>query len=445
MTGRTWIRLILLGVMVLFAVGGHSALSQETVRHQGDLVIEGDEVFTIEDVIYRQRGDIIVRDNARLIIRNATLIVDQDFYLQYSIVIRDQAELVAENAVITSNFRIEVHFRNEAQGRVSRLTTDWIIPTGHSTVTITNSRIRRELIVGDQPTVSISDSTLNTLHVFLEADVVANFQGLQPGLYRSLDFGTMIASGTEPRITLENTEVQRWSINIPYHVKSITFSDSHPGKLTLKFYQSGSVQLDGLRPGFYEERSIGNVTLLRTTIDYWAISVKAWGLQLTLSTLRGGVGVYFTGGNAQVRIIDSTINLEALSYNGTLSFDQTTVQGRMVFKDSIFTVEGSLRFATEASFLTWHNTIVERTFAVLAADEDDQPLAGARITLMGADGRRVFSGTTDAQGRTEFRLSFTDDNYQDEWTLKATLPDGKVITRSIGFLTDTPIEIRAGT
>ncbi len=85
-----------------------------------------------------------------------------------------------------------------------------------------------------------------------------------------------------------------------------------------------------------------------------------------------------------------------------------------------------------------------REYGVRVKEQDGSPVSGVSVQLIAPDGQRVFSGTTDAQGRIEFSINFTDDNYQDEWVLEVTLPDGKVNTRSIGFLTDTPIEIRAG-
>jgi len=53
----------------------------------------------------------------------------------------------------------------------------------------------------------------------------------------------------------------------------------------------------------------------------------------------------------------------------------------------------------------------------------------------------IWPGKSDSKGEASFEISFNDDNYQDEWTLKATLPDGEVVTRSTGLLTDTPIVI----
>ena len=74
-------------------------------RHGGDLILQADETMSINRV-YQQEGNIVVKDNATLMIRNAELIMYQ-VKREYSIEIRDRASLIVENAkidVITDMF-----------------------------------------------------------------------------------------------------------------------------------------------------------------------------------------------------------------------------------------------------------------------------------------------------------------------------------------------------
>lgn len=75
-------------------------LLPKLITHSGDLIISGNQTFTIENCVYQQDGNIIVKDNATLLVRNATLTMAQR-EREYRIDIKNQAHLIAENARLT--------------------------------------------------------------------------------------------------------------------------------------------------------------------------------------------------------------------------------------------------------------------------------------------------------------------------------------------------------
>ncbi|GAI94326.1 unnamed protein product, partial [marine sediment metagenome] len=87
-----------------------------TPTHVGDLVVDGDDVLIIEDVFFTQVGNIQVRDNAELIIRNATLDLDQDYYHKYEIIVSDSACLLTEEAHIVSEYQFDTRLTGNAEG-----------------------------------------------------------------------------------------------------------------------------------------------------------------------------------------------------------------------------------------------------------------------------------------------------------------------------------------
>jgi len=95
------------------------------ITHSGDLIIDGNQTFTIKSCVYTQEGNIIVKDNASLVIKNAKVIMDQS-ERSYFIDIKNYAELIAENASITVSFmRYGPHYsdlnfslRNHAQATI---------------------------------------------------------------------------------------------------------------------------------------------------------------------------------------------------------------------------------------------------------------------------------------------------------------------------------------
>jgi len=74
--------------------------------HEGDIIVEGNGTFTVEDYEFNQAGNFIVKDNATLIIRNTTLIIYKpDYYADryiHGITLKDQARLMIEKANLTS-------------------------------------------------------------------------------------------------------------------------------------------------------------------------------------------------------------------------------------------------------------------------------------------------------------------------------------------------------
>lgn len=71
------------------------------VDHEGDLIIEGNNVFEIRDCEYNQTGNIIVKDSATLTIENAKLILRQPTPNKYQIAFYNNSKFIASNVTIT--------------------------------------------------------------------------------------------------------------------------------------------------------------------------------------------------------------------------------------------------------------------------------------------------------------------------------------------------------
>lgn len=88
--------------------------STKSITHEGDLVIDGNETFIIENCTYIQTGNVYVRDNARLIIKNAELQLNQTSHWQYSLEVSDNGILETRNVTIRNHlltsYRFGVYF-----------------------------------------------------------------------------------------------------------------------------------------------------------------------------------------------------------------------------------------------------------------------------------------------------------------------------------------------
>jgi len=144
-----------IGVAV-FVVATFTALylSTEPGTHRGDLVISGTHAFTIENCVYTQDGNIIVKDNASLIIKNAEVRMEQS-ERQHTVAIKNYAELIAEDATIT------VTRKKYSSGY---LYDDFNFSiSDHARATIKGTWISSPIHCYDSSQISVHDSTVEVI------------------------------------------------------------------------------------------------------------------------------------------------------------------------------------------------------------------------------------------------------------------------------------------
>lgn len=91
---------------VSFIAGKPEASQQSEVYHIGDLIVEGNETYVIENVTFRIRGGIHIRDDAKLIVRNAHVVIRDTYKDEFSINVMDMGHLIVENSVLNATYLI---------------------------------------------------------------------------------------------------------------------------------------------------------------------------------------------------------------------------------------------------------------------------------------------------------------------------------------------------
>ena len=146
-------------------------------RHIGDIILKDDDLFIIEDVYFTQKGNVFILDNATLIIRNATLNLEQADWYQYQISVNCSANLRTEEAYIISDGYFDTLLGGLSQGYFNSTyfgyegsipPTDsigFIIIEDDAVLTVDNSTLNY-LLCFDESTVSVSDSTLYSLYCY---------------------------------------------------------------------------------------------------------------------------------------------------------------------------------------------------------------------------------------------------------------------------------------
>lgn len=137
--------------IIIVVIIVNPVLAYET--HEGDIVLTGNQVLIIADTEYTQTGNIFVRDQAKLSIKNSTIIFNQRYHEEFAIYVQNNAVLELNNSTITTgilpeeNYEIKVWgFRfNDFQGEFCDLKAGlkdfWHFQNGSYDITLENTNI----------------------------------------------------------------------------------------------------------------------------------------------------------------------------------------------------------------------------------------------------------------------------------------------------------------
>ncbi|MBN2336606.1 hypothetical protein JXL21_13690 [Candidatus Bathyarchaeota archaeon] len=383
------------------------------VTHEGDLVLSGDETLVIENCTYILDGALVVRDNSRLIVRDAQLYVAEKtswHYLfdvvpvSYTVAFLNHSSLTVTNSTIVSDRLVTTGMFDHSTAQIegSDLSDAFIVCKGRSTTTIRDSKMSRVGVIQGAE-CSITDSNVT-------------------------DLGPYTASVTEwQRITGGR----------------VTVSGSRVGHLQLVFNHSRDVELTEPLPVhhklFTAEALGGECDALWATVidsDVDRLSLYAYDSDVTLANQRlhnvvvtGSLemadsrcfGLYIGEGAFEVSgcvfnrfsphtdteftLRDSKAKtLHLHMFTGIGVFEQVcaeTLDGH----ETVATVKGSLTLLNETDTGFWGRTRLERVYTVVVED-DGHAVQGAELTLLNQDGDATWRGSTDFFGEARFSLTF---------------------------------------
>ena len=446
---------------------------QCTTTHAGDLILRGNETLVIEGITYCQRGNILVQDNAKLIIRNGTLIFQQSYHAEYDLEFSGNSTLEIDNGLIESKHAYPLHFTGNSTAIVTGTTSQIDLSlaqfsmAGNSRLRLGNCNVLHLDIAGSS-LLTASRCDLNEVAI----NLTNNAQGtltVRRGHYDNWNLHTDNDLQDVPtNITLEDTRVDNWNCNVGGSA-NITFSDSEVFQLAvadkanvtvdnciigmpvIRFSTGRAIKIDGLGSGFIRDwhltsldrTSSTSLCIRNSTIEYgWMIF--SYGTPLTIKgskiTRLSLSGVYL---QATVITGSDLGDLVLNGYYGTVDFDNSAVVDLWNSRNSISHIKGTVSFSKKQPFAEegpWHNSSITREFPVLVQDRSGSPLPKTILNLYSPDGSLIWTGITDAEGKAVFELIFDDNNYEAQWALKAPSL-GPTIT--VGLLTDTPILVQA--
>ena len=284
----------------------HVIVSRNPV-HFGDLIIKGDEVFVIENVTFTQIGNIYVRDNALLIIRNAELRLNQTSWFQYGIYVSGSAALQTKNASITSQYGFEASIRDSA-----------LVNINSSIFGYAESQVTGYIFTYDNSIVTINNSTVSLIYAYEYSDV---------SIYNSV-FNYVYGSDNSV-VSIQNSNTNSLGVD---GSSLISFYHSTTSYLGLNFWDSQKATLYNLHTG---------------PVEYWNLYVNEsanginWNLTVVDSSITQGWGVSCYD-DSVVSVCNSTLAyLDCYENSNAFIVNSNVARGLNCYSDSVVSVSDS--------------------------------------------------------------------------------------------------------
>ncbi|MDO9228938.1 MAG: CFI-box-CTERM domain-containing protein [Syntrophales bacterium] len=457
----------------------------DSVLYAGDIVLTGNDVMTVENTTYTQTGNIYVKDNAKLTIRDATLIVNIRYHEEFDIIVSDNAVLEIINSTVKTSIDGEIqriilrgtsnltfHGSNLSEGLAYFSFGAEGGGNFSGVATLSNSNIDNIslLFTPQSPcTINVSDSVCENITLRFGDNYKGGFADLKPGLFPSWTYtqnnynilfkNTQIdrfvaACDGACQIVMRNSEFHQFAPTSPSAAIQMTAIDSKINQIPLHGLTNIQASFWGLKTGHYDNWLLSDhstvtkgelpiLNLQNTEItDWWVVS--AFGnSEIMIDDSIFEFRVYFN--NSFTKITNSSIISRFMLYgatNSTVEFDNTTIENIDVYVPPIsVTIKGNLTFSTSAKLLNWYTpSTVTRTYPVTIMGDVGSNPPIASLSLYDKAGTLVWSGQTDARGKANFDIAFTDSNYSDTWNLETSF-QGKKETKAIKLLTSTPIAL----
>ena len=450
-----------------------------------DLVLTGNQQMVIENTTYIQTGNIFIRDNAKLTIRNATLIMNMRYHEEFLV------EVSGSGTLEVADSTIDVSIPGE--------NTEWTF-LDQSTITITNSNLQKGrvyLIFGRiggvapvtafQGTASISntqfedidlnvttqgagsihvsDAVLNVLTFRFRDGYTGGFSNLKPGyftswIYNENGYNLTIERSTIEKIatvcdsacnvTIRNCELSGFASTAPLSTIRMKAIDSIILQASLHGLGGVTASFWGLKPGHYDNfklsehsrgESLPDIVLENTEVTWlWRINVFGGSnISVDDSILEYNI----LEDNSNSRITNSTIGFRLMFYhtkNSVIEFDNTIIENLVLSVPPVLsTMKGNVMFANNARVTTWYGpATIKRNYPVIVGGDFGDNPPTASLSLYDKTGALVWSGQTDANGKSSFDIEFNDNNHDDNWNLAINF-QGTTSNQTIKLLTSTPI------
>lgn len=448
--------------------------------YAGDLVLTGNDVMTIENTTYTQTGNIYIRDNAKLTIRNSRLIVNISYHDQYKLEMTGKASLEIINSTLAAgipNENIQFNIFDET----TLIVQDSDLREGAAVFTFganagalfkgnsafTNSKVGQIHLfftpLGSQK-VSVSNSESNEFTLRFRGSFQGEFSNLKPGLLttwvyqenghditiqNTTIYNITVAADGPSQVVIRNSEIFSFGPTTPDPSIILRVVDSKIHNIPLHGLSGITATFNGLKPGIFSNWKLSDHStggplpeiILENSQIIHAWQVSAFGSNLSINDSDLYLRAYWGVNN--LNVTNSTVRDLMLyqSTNDIITFDNSSIDFLDVYVPPNSTaIRGNITFIQPQVKRWFGPSNIKRTFPVSIIGDFRDTKPTAYLSLQDKTGTLIWSGQTDSQGKASFDIDFNDANYTDIWSLTIQFI-GRTTTESITLLTSTPIKI----
>ena len=464
--------ILMLGLLILSVLPGIWASHGEAtptaplpVVHEGDLILNGSQVFIIKGQDFIQRGNIYITENATLKIINSKLqLGEEDDDKWYRFEASGSSRIIAENSTFWPDVSIKLNESARAEFLMSELSYPYPIHNvtydasrlsafGNASIECRDSQVGNILVFDSaicrvfsssigwfHPYSArhsvIANSTIRSLWLYFkdgEADVNRSLHGFHPFWASEELASNACLSHFEVHNTTILNPASLYLENCSLEVFGARLTMVHSrncSRVSIGDAEIKTVYLEGDSEATFQNSSIGYMdcslgSLVLVARDSIFNSVKLWPSTLGLIVQNCSIeemeveSLWMRDASNEI-IIENTIlgNLtlwmwverpvEYLFKNAVIQENLFLSYGAWSERGGLI-IRGGLRFGENASVrVTLPNGYhrIKREYEVVAY-RGAEPLRGAELELRRGD-ETVWRGESDAEGRARFNLTFID-------------------------------------
>jgi hypothetical protein len=417
-------------------------------KHKGNIILEGRDFLRLENGTFEQFGNVYLKDGSNLILRNATLYISRYKRLlnHWGIYLEDKASLEIKDSILLPGKEtlVVIHARDRTRVDMKNSPTKIHLFTmsENAEALVEDSEIVGNIggLVGahGKARVKVSNSKIGAINLWIPSGATFETSGLRTGFFKEWDLqkDTKV-SGIDYNIILTNTELVKDTIGPgPFERGWPVFIDSG-ANVTIKDSELRKVVIE-----LHDEKAeFTNFALNKSTNFIYR------NIHLENVTVKGQWGI-FMHGSSEVIVRDSDAFWTFIYGDSTLTlinthmneFDPRNFYGQVIFENSRwdtaaeiiqnndFTIKGSLKIGEIGGF-SWEDSKVTRVYDVIGKPNTE--------LILEKEGKTVWQGKTDEDGKVSFSIKFNDAIFLDSWKLRDNL--GTHV--KIRFFSNTPIKL----
>jgi hypothetical protein len=267
------------------------SVQYQSLLHEGDLIVSGDEKLTIENCEYQLIGNIIVKDDAILTIRNVIFNQTTNQYLPENITSDIPANIVVENQAC--------FFLINTTLMIPQNVTSRILAQNEAKIYITGSKI--ENVKYDASVWSIDSSLL-----YIQNSIMRR---AKEDVEKTVEM-TVIVCTDHSEVHIENVTFDR--VTVYQHSK--VFIQRSTLKEAVRIFDSPTVQVTGSIIYGYVTAEGNPILYIRSSIIRYGNSTTEPSISASENTtsadiwlIHMNVAKVIAGGNSKVRLIDAFV------------------------------------------------------------------------------------------------------------------------------------------